>query len=335
MIKPMKKTEKIKYEIDPANCLVIAKSGRESKVPRFREVLDGTFKIGKNNALLYHIKSPSSSCPKQLKLAGNWSLGRNHNLLLTLDNVREQYGGNTLTLNTEIIDAKADKLELSVSSKDTAGKMHFYILRLSGRWQADKYNRLSFLAAKSNGPENKLTLSGAWEANKQNELVYTYIKESLKTKDKICRTITFKGYWDISKKLRVSYILNEELNSGFEFKVSLGKPAKRGLEYEIGIGKGKAAKTFTLFGSWKINKLGLLFEMPYTQGKIRALVFGATCKLNKNYTLDARLKNNLKQDLGIDLKLTRKILGNQGEAFLQAFKENKEIALVAGAGFRW
>jgi len=333
----MRKLEKIKYEIDPSNRLIIARSGQESRVPEFRQVLDGTFEIDKNNGLLYHVKStPLGSTPRQLKLTGNWSLNEKHNLVLVLDNTREQLMGNTLTLNTEIIDAKADRLEFSISGKDKDGKMHLYILRLSGRWQADKYNCLNFLVAKSRGPEDKLTLSGKWEIDKQNELVYTYIKESLKTKNKISHTITFKGYWDIRGKLRLSYVLNKELNSTFDFRVSVGKPAKRGLEYEIGIGKGMLKKTFLVFGSWKINKkLGLIFEMPYAKGKLRSIIFGAACKINKNYTLDAQLKNNLQQDLGINLKLTRKILTNQGEAFLEALKENKEITITAGIGFRW
>lgn len=333
----MRKSQNLKYEVDPTNRLVLAKTGEESRVPKFRQVLDGTFKIDKNNTLIYHVKSASPrSIPRQIKLSGNWSLNPQHNLVLTLNNEREQYAGDALTLSSELIDAKSDKLEFSLTAKDADGKTHFYILRLAGRWQADKYNRLSFLVTKSRNPSDEITLSGAWEVNKKNQLVYTYIGTVLKTKKKLYRAITFKGFWDISEKFRVSYVLNKELNSGFDFQVSLGKPAKRGLEYEIGIGAMPAKKKFSLLGSWKVNeKLGLLFEMPYAEGKVRSLLFGATCKLNKDYTLDMKLKNDLHQDLGINVKLGKIILKDQGEAFLQTLKEGKEIALVAGMGFRW
>ena len=329
----MRKSEKVVYEVDPFNRLVASKTRRKSKVAGFRHVLDGTFKIDKNNTLFYRVKSPSSSSiPQQLKLSGDWSLDKKHNLILTLDKENNQRAGDTLTLNTEIINAKADKLEFSLATKDSQGKTHFYMLRLSGKWQTDKYNRLSFLLEESGGI---ITLMGAWEVNQQNQITYTYIKEPLKRRKKITRTVTFKGFWDITEKYRLLYVLNKELNSGFEFKVSAGKPAKRGLQYEIGIDATAATKRIALFGSWKIDeKLGLVFEMPY-EGKIRSLIFSATCKLKGDYTLELKLKNHLRQDLGIDVKLSRNILKGMGEAYLQALKEGREISLAAGIGFRW
>lgn len=333
----MRKSEKIKYEVDPLNRLIYAKTSKESKVPKFRSVLDGTFRVDKKHALTYHIKKTQGpSIPRQLKLSGNWSLDKEHNLLLTLDKQNNQWAGNKLTLKGEIIDAKADELEFSISTKDSDGKTHLYMLRFGGRWQVDKYNRLSFLVTKEKGLYDELTFTGAWEVNPQNQIIYTYTKTSLKTKEKLYRTITFKGFWDITAKYRILYVLNKEINSCFDFKVSLGKPAKRGLQYEIGIGATPKKKTITLFGAWKINeKLGLLFEMPYAEGKVHRIVFGATGKLDRGYNLDLRLKNARHQDLGIDVKLSKTILKDQGQAFLEALKENKEISLVAGFGLRW
>lgn len=66
----MRKSEKIKYEVDPLNRLIYAKTGKESKVPKFRSVLDGTFRVDKNHALTYHIKKTQGpSIPRQLKLS--------------------------------------------------------------------------------------------------------------------------------------------------------------------------------------------------------------------------------------------------------------------------
>lgn len=350
----MKKTEKITYEIDPHNRLIYKKTAKSSEVPGFRAVLDGIFKIDKNNCLTYHVKKSQNpdNIPQQLKIKGSWSLDNEHNLVLRLDKWGNQIAGNKLTIEGEFMDAQANRLSFMVTSKDSDGKTHIYIIKLGGRWQADKYNRLSFDIEKENSPSDRITLRGSWNINKQNELIYTYEKSWRSKAEKITNgstsltigpersrrtnTITLKGYWAIAEKHRIIYVLNKELKSEFDFRVSVGLPAKRGLEYEIGIGVIPRKKTITLFGSWKINlKLGLLFEMPATDGKINSVILGAWCKLDKNYNLDIRLENKRGKDLGINLKLSRKILKDQGEAFIRALSLGKEFSLIAGAGFRW
>jgi hypothetical protein len=333
----MKKTEKIRYEIDPHNRLVYEKTGRESEVTWFRTVLDGVFAIDENNNVTYHVKkSQVSDIPQQVKLRGNWALDNEHNLVLTLDKWGNQIAGNKLTVESELIDAKDNKLSFAVTSKDSENNTHIYIVKLGGRWQADEYNRLTFNIEKETGITDRITLAGAWEVNKQNELIYTYEKSSPGEKEKITKTITLKGYWDIAGKHRIIYVLNKEIKSEFDFKVSVGKPVGRGLEYEIGVGVAPSKKTITLFGSWKVSKnLGLLFEMPYEEGKIRSVILGGWGKLDKNYTLELRLQNKIGEDLGIDVKLSRKILEGQGEAFIRALRSQKEVSIIAGVGFRW
>jgi hypothetical protein len=53
----VKKTEKIRYEIDPQNRLIYEKTREESEVPRFRVVLDGNFEIDENNYVSCHVKN--------------------------------------------------------------------------------------------------------------------------------------------------------------------------------------------------------------------------------------------------------------------------------------
>ena len=73
----MKKTEKIRYEIDPHNRLVYEKTGEKSEVPGFRTVLDGNFEIDENNYVTYHVKkSQGYDVPQQVKLRGGWALRR-------------------------------------------------------------------------------------------------------------------------------------------------------------------------------------------------------------------------------------------------------------------
>ena len=116
----------------------------------------------------------------------------------------------------------------------------------------------------------------------------------------------------------------------------MGKPVARGLEYELGVGARPSKKTITLFGEWKVNKkIGLLFEMPYEEGKVRSVILGGWGRLDKNHKLEIRLQNKIGEDLGIDVKLSRRILEGQGEAFIRALRSQKEVSIVTGVGFRW
>jgi len=337
MMGNMQKYNKIKYEVDPHNRLIITKSGKKLKTPGFRHVLEGRFKVSKKNTVSYHLKHPQSSpIPQQLKLSGSWSVDKKHNLVLTLDKKHNQIVKDRLTLKTEIINARAEGLEFLIASKDRRGRAYLYILALRGRWQADRYNRLQFLATRRKDLDDRIILKGSWEVNQKNQIIYSYARTVLKTKKKTAHTVAFKGHWDIPTKNRIIYVLNKQTNSGFDFKVGLGKPAKKGLQYEIGVGLVPKKKKITLFGRWKVNpRLGLIFEMRGEKGKLRRIVFTAKLKLKKNSYLEARLKNSSGGNLGISLKLSKSILKGTGQAYLRALKDGKEITLLSGAGFRW
>lgn len=333
----MKDKEKITYEIDPHNRLIAKKRGTASGVTGYRQILDGKFKINKDNSLTYHIKKSSNSdIPQQVKLSGRYSLDRDRNLVLTLNKWNNQVEGNRLIIKGQLLDAKDDELSFTVGTRDSLGNGAIYILKLYGAWQADKNNRLSFNVTREKGAADSLTLEGAWEVNDNNEIAYTYTKSRLKTKENIINSLTFKGYWDITEKYRISYVLNKEINSQFDFEVGFIRPTKSGLEYKISIGVVPVTKILTLSGKWKLNeRLGLLFEIPYEGGEIQSVVFGATCRLTENDILDFKLKNKSGEDLKTSLRLSRKILKDQGEVFAQALREGKELSLLAGIGFRW
>lgn len=333
----MGKVERIRYEVDPHNRLIAERTGRETAIQRYRQVLDGRFKINPDNSLTYHIKkSQHIAAPQQIKFYGKFSLDKNHNLIFTLDKWSNQCLGNRLIIKTDIIDAKSNELSFSVTTKSPSGQEQVYILKTSGRWQADKYNRLTFNIERERGGVDKLTFEGGWEINKQNQIIYTYTKRHLKRKEKISRVITLKGYWDITDKYRVSYILNKRLSSLFDFKIILINAFRRMLLYKIGIGVIPKKRIMTVFGRWKLNKkLGLLFEIEYERANLKTIIFGTQVKLDKNYNLDFKLKNKLNKDLGIELKLFRAILKNQGKAFIKTLLSRREMTILAGVGIRW
>lgn len=336
--------KKMRYEIDPHNRLVIEETGRGTSIPHFRRVLDGRFKIGKDNRLIYHIKSPlpyDANIPHQVKLKGEWSLTENHDLRLTFDKWGRQTFGDQLTLQGDIIGVDKNSLLFAVTTKTKEGAQSTYILKLEGSWQADKTNRLTFRVNKESGTYDILTLNGIWEINKNHQIVYQYEKAYLARKRKKVHALSFKGYWDIKDKARISYILDKSTDSSFNFRTSLGIFKDDYIKYDIGIGISQKEKpikrTLTLFGTWQVKKnVGLIFEVGYENKKTHAIMFGADARLTDKDTVLFRLKNDIEnKDIGITLELSHKILKGDGEAFLRVLKSKRGSAVSAGAAWRW
>jgi len=333
---------KITYEVDPYNRLIIDKSGKKSGLSRFRQVLDGRFKIDKDNKLTYHIKTPTpkgTEIPYQVKLDGVWSLDKNHNLCLTLNKWGRETLGDKLTLQGEIIGTLKNSLAFSLTTRTKDNTQSIYILQLKGAWQADKRNRLTFRVQKEKGSYDILTFRGAWKINKQHQIIYQYEKSKLITKKKNVHSLTFQGHWDIKDKKRISYVLSAQTNSVFEFKTSIGIFKDKYIKYEIGIGvarKETIKRCLTLFGKWKIKKnIGLIFEVEYADKEVHAINFGAEAKLSAKDSITFSLKNEKNKDIKAQLQLSRKILRGDGLSFLRFLKSKDETAVFVGTGFRW
>ena len=338
-----RKTQKIRYEPDPYNRLVLT-SGNKSGFRKFRKVLDGRFKTDKNNELSYHIKSPlskSESIPHQLKLRGRWSLTGTHDLRLTLNKEGRETFGDQLTLQGNIIDVNANSLLFAVTTETEEGKQSAYVLNLGGSWKADKNNRLSFHVKKEKGKHDILTFKGTWEINKNHEIIYEYEKADLIRKKRKTHTLIFKGYWDIKNKVRIAYVLSKNTDSVFRFKASAGIFREKYIKYELGISltdKIKPKKrSITLFGKWKVKKnVGLIFEVKYEGKKVHEIVFGAEARLTDKDTLSLKLRNEMEnKDMGIDLELSRKIVKGDGKAFIRAIKSSRESAIYLGVARKW
>jgi len=342
--KPKKTShERVRYEVDPRNRLVISDTGKKTKLPRFRQVLSGRFKTDKNNSLFYLIKAPApqgARIPHQIKLQGNWFLTDDHNLQLTLNKWGRQTLGDKLTLQGRILDVRKNSLLFSVTTKTKENVQSTYILKLAGTWQADKHNRLTFRIKRGQGRDDFLTFKGAWEINKQHQVIYRYEKAQLIRKQKRIHTLTFKGYWDIKDKARLYYVLDKRSDSVFAFKTDLGIFKDKYIRYKVGIGvldKGEPrTRVITLYGTWKIKKgIGLTFEIEYENKKIHAIVFGAKAKLTPKDKISFKLRNERNKKIGEELKLSHKILKGDGESFLRFLKSKDETAVIIGEGFRW
>ncbi len=334
---------KITYEIDPYNRLIINQSGKESKLSRFRQVLDGRFKTDANNTVSYYVKAPTpkgADIPYQVKLQGKWALDKDHNLCLTLNKWGRETLGDKLTLQADIIDTSKNSIVFALTTTTKENTQSIYVLKLKGAWQADKNNRLTFRVQKEKGSHDILTFRGAWKINKQHQIIYQYEKAQLIRKRKRIHTLIFQGYWDIKDKGRISYVLDQQSDSIFAFRTSVGIFKDKYIKYEVGIGVARKPKpikrVLILFGKWKIKKgVGLIFEVEYANKKIHAIVFGAEAKLTAKDSISFKLKNEQNKGLNAQLQLSRKILKGDGLSFLRFLKSKGESVVTIGAGFRW
>lgn len=340
----LKAMQKVRYEVDPHNRLVVEEAGRKTKLTRFRKVLDGQFKVDGDNELSYHIKAPlqkDMTIPHQINIKGRWSLTDDHDLMLTLDKVGRETFGEQIVLRGEIINVNENSLLFSITRKTKENIQSTYILNFQGAWQADESNRLIFHIKKEKGTYDILTLNGTWDINKHHQIIYQYEKSRLIRKKKKIHTLTFKGYWEILDKARISYVLDKDTDSLFNFRTSAGIFEDDYIKFEIGVDLARRTKpvmkTITLFGNWRLKRgTGLIFEVEYDDRKIFAIVFGLEATLTDKDTILFRLKNEMaNKDLGINLELSHKILKGDGEAFLRLLKSKQESAILAGTAWRW
>ena len=331
--------EKLKYEFDPHNRLTVTNTALRG----IRKVLDGQFKIADHNTLTYHVKAPVPAdikAPHQVKLKGTWSLTKDHQLRLTLDKWRRQTFGDQLTLQGEIIEVGKNSLLFAVTTRTKEDMPSMYTLELAGSWQADEHNRLYFRVDKEHSSFDSLTFDGIWQIDENYQITYSYQKSRLVRKSKEIHNLIFKGYWDIRDKARLSYVVDTNSASGFDFNTSIGIFKDRYIKYELGIGmsrkKQPVKRTITFLGRWKLDKAsGLIFEVEREGRKIQTIVFGAEAKLTDKGTVSFRLSNSLNEGIGVELELSRDLFSGDGQAFLRLLKSRRESAILAGLGWRW
>ncbi len=325
---------KDRFSVDNSNRLVIRR-GKVKLVP------EGRFTVSEDNNLIYWLNEPEPwrrkySLPGEIKFDGNWKLNSNYDLELALAQNSRQFSGNKIILKGEIFSAGVDGLAFELRSRDSYGRKEFQILKLAGTFRSDPENNIVFSVNKTNDPDT-LNLGAGWKLNKNQQIILTYQKESLKTKVKDTRVLTFEGSWDISEKNVLSYILSTSSESRFDFQAQIQTPTiypQAGkIKYRLGAGiKGgnnKTGKIITLFGAWKFNRaLGLIFEINYGRGNIRALVFSADINLTHEDKVILSLVSREREPLGISVTFSHRFLKKlDAEAYFKfkALQENPGI----------
>lgn len=323
------------FAANPYNQLLI-KSLR-TKTPR---PVNGRFSV-EDNQLIYYINEPASwrreyDLPTKITFTGTWELSSNYDLELILEKSKTQYAGERLIINAEIISVENNCLvfeaitrKLSTRGQGETDLYSFGLLKLSGTWQADEYNQLTFAVKKDVFPDI-LTFQGAWRINQNQKITYTCERRDARTKTKVSNTLEFEGFWEIGESERLRYILSGSPDSCFDFRLQLESknlyPSRGVIKYRIGIGVSTRnrprEKIISLFGTWKFSRaLGLLFEMDYGEDRFRALEFGAEAALSSKDKFTFRLKDKRNLPLGLSVTFTHKFLKkHDAEAFIRLEK---------------
>jgi len=338
---------KLIYEIDPHNRLIIQKGEGQAGIFGFRHVIEGRLKIGKDNALIYHIKAPSKAMarelnlPYQLKFKGSWSLTEEHDLRLTFDKWKRQRIGDELTLKGEIVKIDAHSLVFAVTQKTGEDTASIYSLGLEGSWRADDKNRLTFRVKREKNNYNLLVFDGMWEINRNHQIIYSYEKRITKrAKRRKRHSLLFKGFWNLTKREALTYQLDIKDRSTFDFRVGHGIIEGYAIKFETGIGISRrqrpVRKDIILYGRWRIKSgAGLIFEMRYGDGHVNEMLFEAEAKLINDYEIKFALKNSSGEDLGMAFTLSKTMLKGSGESFIRVLLSKEKRAIYIGSGFTW
>jgi hypothetical protein len=334
----------VRYAFDDGHRLIVHERARPHGPPRLVRILDGTVTTDRHNRLLYRVDSSSGIAgtpgPQTVQLDGAWALTPAHELALTLRE-SDQRERHTVYLKGALVQAEANALVFALRRSAGQDLRAARRLTLSGRWQADARNRLTFLVGKADGSEDRLTLQGGWEVGKRHELLYRYRQRSAgRVREE--HTLGFEGRWDITRADRLVYRLTGSDDSAFEFRASLQSPslnARDGrLIYQVGIGVAGGrteTRNVNLFGTWKLNRdLSVSFEVPYAHGRVQAIRFEGQARVGPRDRIAVALLNSERQPLGLSVTFTRELVPDAG-LFLRLRKEAEERSLVGGVHVRF
>lgn len=335
---------KTRYEVDPDNRLVIVGTDRKTSLPLYRKVVDGRFKISPDNSLSYLVRSPQalpSGVPNIVKLRGDWTLTKNHDLKLSLEKSNDIASRGELVLSGSIIDAKKSSLLFAVTTKSSDGTKTSYGLEFAGSWQADSANRLTFRAKRESGKFGILTFNGAWEMGENNSIIYKYTKRVGVRKTSKVHQIAFKGRWDITGRKAITYTLDASTNSAFNFRTGMAIFKRDRIEYELGVGYTNKLRpkmrTVVIYGRWTIrNGSGISFEVETSGGIVYAVRFNAEARLTDRDAIAFKLMSGHNMsDLDADIEIKRKLLTGDGETFIRFMRSREEKTFFVGAATRW
>jgi len=269
---------------------------------------------------------------------GDWFLDDDHRVTYRERGERESEA----RVRGTLIAAEPGKLVLAVEQKKSGHSVTASLFKLTGTWQADSKNRITFTAGRGLGKSNVLTFEGSWKLNDSQEIVYAYEQRRLKTKVRHAQELVFKGRWDLSGERQLTYYVGGDTNNALRFRGTFQTQsllAKAGqIRYQLGAEARRTVKTrsLTLFGTWKFSRgLELFFEIETAQGRKHAIVFGGTLHFKNDTTLQVRLTTPSGEPLGVEILFTKDFFKNNARLFVRLQKVLEETSAEAGVTLSW
>jgi len=302
-----------------------------------KRTLEGRVRVNRKNRLVYEVRTPAvkrAPGPKRYALDGAWGLTRRNTLKLRL---HAGFGRprQTLYLYGELEKAGARSLTVSLRRHSGDGRPASQRLTLRGRWAANRANQLMFLVKRAKGAQDKLTLQGAWSAGKHHDLQYRFRRFDQKPQS--LHTLRWSGTWDVPRAGRLLFRVEGQSDSSFDFRASLQSRSLQAREgriaYQVGVGWLKEKRkriAVVLFGRWKLNRdLSVVFEVPYPEGRLGRIRFGADLAVSRKGGLALRLESVRGEPLGLLLTFSRRFL-NGAEWFLRLKRSLRDSEVLAG-----
>ena len=270
-------------------------------------------------------------------LEGSWKLVSDRELLYAVRETQEDASRRTVSFRGSLVEAKAHALIFAVQQVDDQDAPRSQRISLTGRWQADAANRLTFLVERGKGEEDRLILGGGWDLGADHSLRYR-----LRRSAHDVRELQFDGAWDVLGARRIVYRLAGTTRSAFEFRAVLASPsiaARQGrLAYQVGVQMERGVlrrQRITLFGTWKLRGgRSVSFEVPYAEGRIRAIRFEGAVSPAPGNRLIVALSTPRHEPLGLTVTWTRG-LGRDADLFVRMRREAGETSVVGGVEMRF
>jgi hypothetical protein len=321
--------------LDDEKRLVLSRSAAEN-------LARGRLKLG--SSVRVKDRPDGGILPERIALDGTWKLNEAHDLEFLVSASSVWFPGMTILFKTGVTKATGDRIVFSARLTDYGSFVMSSVLTFSGRWQADKNNRLNFTVTRYAGKTDRLVFQGAWEIGKNNELFYKYSARSLKTREKKEFSFGLKGKWDLGPR-KIAYKIEGSGDSVISFSAALETPgirAKDGqIRYSVGVrftSDGREREVIqkaAIFGTWKLGRdLSLGFEAQTTAKGKNVLTFTAEKPVLKGGNLFVGLKCSDGKKLGAEVKFAKPI-GKDMEMFVGGAMSPREYRVIGGVRGRF
>jgi len=296
-------------------------------------------KTDSGNRLVIYNYSDEVKGERKLVTDGVWSLTPEHNLKFHILGSDNPLAGKTLIFRGDIERVKAGFLAFRIREHENVLGVRSGTISLKGKWEADKYNRITFDVIKGEGRYDTLTFQGAWNVNRSNEVVYKYRKTQLKTKEREEKILIFRGHWEL-ERARIKYKVEHSSDSSFDFRAVLQSKKLSGrsreLKYTVGItySRGRAfrkvQRIVTIYGNWRLDKdLKVSYEVTYSRGDLRKIEFGVYKLVGDSSELSLFLADKKGKDLGVRVEFN-KAFSDDAELFCALSRMGKEFKVTGG-----